>query len=230
MQTEITPEQEMRNQEAPWFDSLDELQQYINSLVERTHDYGSCAYAMSLASVAAFQYVASKLGTTGFQESCANLDFIRRTRKIEGPFMLVNAEKMLYPQYDIRNDLDKAIEEWKPWAAEAAEKKLATTTGSVADSVRAHWIHLASFKKDSPKQPNNTMQYQIEKNVPMPELKATRRLKTPFRLALEQLEIGDSIAIKPDDGSRAHASARHAGIKVSVRKFPDGTARVWRVA
>jgi hypothetical protein len=74
------------------------------------------------------------------------------------------------------------------------------------------------------------MQYQIEKGIPMPEFKVTRRPKTPFRLALEQLEIGDSIAIEPDHGSRAHASARHAGIKVSVRKLPDGAARVWRVA
>jgi hypothetical protein len=153
MQTEITPEQEMRNQEAPWFDSLDQLQQYINSLVERPHDYGSCAYAMSLAAVAAFQYVASKLGTTGFQASCADLDFIRRTRNLKGPFMLIDAEKMLYPQYDIRNNLEEALEKWKPWAAEEAEKKLAEATSYAADSVRSHWIYLASLKKESPKQP-----------------------------------------------------------------------------
>lgn len=153
MEQETTPEQEIRNQEAPWFDSPDQLQKYINSLVERPQDYGSCVYAMSLAAVAAFQYVASKLGVTGFQASCADLDFIRRTRNIKGPFMLVNAEKMLYPQYDIRSDLEEAIEKWKPWAAEQAEKKLTEVTGFVAESVKNHWIYLASLKKESPKPP-----------------------------------------------------------------------------
>jgi hypothetical protein len=153
MEQETTLEQEIRNQEAPWLDSLDQLQQYINSLVERPHDYGSCVYAMSLAAVAAFQYVASKLGVTGFQASCADLDFIRRTRNLKGPFMLIDAEKMLYPQYDIRNNLEEALEKWKPWAAEEAEKKLAEDTHDAADSVISHWIYLASLKKESPKPP-----------------------------------------------------------------------------
>jgi hypothetical protein len=67
--------------------------------------------------------------------------------------MLIDAEKMLYPQYDIRNNLEEALEKWKPWAAEEAEKKLAEATDLVADRVRNHWIYLASLKKESPKPP-----------------------------------------------------------------------------
>jgi hypothetical protein len=78
--------------------------------------------------------------------------------------------------------------------------------------------------------PNKTMQYQIEKGVTMPELKVLRRGKKPLRIALEQMEIGDSIAIDRDHVHRAHASAKQAGIKIAVRSMDDGTTRVWRVA
>ena len=74
------------------------------------------------------------------------------------------------------------------------------------------------------------MQYQIEKGIEMPALKPLRRSKTPLRLAFEQMEIGDSVAIEPDHITRAHAGAKNAGIKISARRLPDGTARVWRVA
>ena len=74
------------------------------------------------------------------------------------------------------------------------------------------------------------MQYQIEKRIVMPESGNLHRPKTELRLTLEQMEVGDSIAIEPDHGPRAYAGAQQIGIKVSVRKFPDGTARVWRVA
>ena len=74
------------------------------------------------------------------------------------------------------------------------------------------------------------MQYQIEKGVTMPELKVLRRGKKPLRLAFELMEIGDSVAIEPDHVARAHAGAKNAGIKVSARRLPDGTTRVWRVA
>jgi hypothetical protein len=50
-------ESDMRKAKVPWPQSEEELTEYINSLVYRNHDYGTCVYAMSMAAVAAFQYV-----------------------------------------------------------------------------------------------------------------------------------------------------------------------------
>src|SRR5690606_31751241 len=88
-------EAQMRAAEVPWPETMDELTAYIEGLVEREHDYGTCVYAMSMAAVAAFQHVAKRLGVTGFQASCADMDVLRRTRNLDGPFMLVKGEDAL---------------------------------------------------------------------------------------------------------------------------------------
>ena len=92
-------EEEMRESDVPWFKSEKELMEYIDSMVNREHDYGTSVYAMSMSAVAVMQYISSKLGMTGFQASCADLDVIRRTRIIEGPFMITKLRDALYPQY-----------------------------------------------------------------------------------------------------------------------------------
>lgn len=119
-----------------------QLNEYIESLVDRQHDYGTCVYAMSLAAVAAFNYVAHKLGVSGFQSSCADLDFLRRTRSLKGPFMIVKAEDALYPQCDPREKLDEALREWRPFLKEEAIKKLAESPDA-SRAVIAHWRYLA---------------------------------------------------------------------------------------
>lgn len=135
-------EAEMREAKVPWPKTKEQLVEYIESLVNRSHDYGTCVYAMSMAAEAAFNYVASKEGTTGFQASCADLDFVRRVRLLKGPFMLIKAEDMLYPQYNLFDQLSEAMEKWKPWAKKEAVKKLAETDHAHPDVI-AHWKSLA---------------------------------------------------------------------------------------
>lgn len=43
-------EEQMRDSEAPWPKSVEELEEYVRSLVERPHDYGTCVYAMNSVS------------------------------------------------------------------------------------------------------------------------------------------------------------------------------------
>jgi hypothetical protein len=136
-------EQEMREEIAPTFDSVDELQSYIASLVDREHDYGTCCYAMSLAATAAFNFVARELGVTGFQASCADLDILRRTRRLDGPFVILTGEDELYPQYDNNRKLEECRIAWKDWIAEQAAKKLAESADSAHPDVVAHWKKLA---------------------------------------------------------------------------------------
>ncbi len=53
---------------------------------------------MSLAAVAAFYYVSHKLGVTGFQASCADMDFLQRTRSMKSGFKILDYDDLLYPQ------------------------------------------------------------------------------------------------------------------------------------
>ncbi len=103
----ILTEKEMCGMEVPFIKDLQKLMDYIKDLTDREHDYGTCVYAMSMAAVAAFNHVSSKLGCTGFQASCADLDILRRTRHMENGFSIVNYNNFLYPQY--ADNFDKVM-------------------------------------------------------------------------------------------------------------------------
>lgn len=139
-------EKEMLEEKAPTPKTIKELGKYIEGLVEREHDYGTCVYAMSLAATASFNFVASKLGVTGFQASCADMDILRRTRNLESGFAIVDYNKLLYPQYcDDAHfpSWQKLIEQNKESLATKAKEKLAKSTDSVHPDVLAHWEMLA---------------------------------------------------------------------------------------
>lgn len=136
-------EQEMLESVAPWPGTIEELSGYIDSLVGQPHDYGTCVYAMSLAATAAFQYVAKRLGCTGFQASLADLDIVRRTRSIKGPFIILKAEDMTYPQYDLQERLAKFMEQSKPWVVEQAKERLKEPIDYAHPNVVNHWKKLA---------------------------------------------------------------------------------------
>jgi hypothetical protein len=139
-QTEV----EMREAKVPTPLTKEQLTEYIESLVNRSHDYGTCVYAMSMAATAAFNYMAHQIGSSGFQASCADLDIVRRTRGIKGPFMLIDGENALYPQYDLHARLSEAMEEWKPWLKEQAQKRLAESPELAHSAVKDHWQKLVS--------------------------------------------------------------------------------------
>lgn len=136
-------EQQMREAKVPWPKNEKQLTEYIHSLTNRQHDYSTLVYAMSMAAEAAFNYVAGMMGATGFQASCADLDFVRRTRRIDGPFMLLKGADLLYPQYDLRAKLEEAIEQWRPWVKEQAQKKLNESNEHTHPDVIEHWMRLA---------------------------------------------------------------------------------------
>lgn len=137
-QTEV----ELREAKVPWPKTSKQLQDYIDSLLSRTHDYGTCVYAMSMAAEAAFNYVSGQLGVTGFQASCADMDFLRRTRGIKGPWMILKGEDALYPQYDLHEKVEKMLEEAKSWLKEQALERLQNTTFA-HPNVLEHWKKLS---------------------------------------------------------------------------------------
>ena len=143
MKESASTEEEMRDAKVPWPLTEKQLNEYIESLVSRQHDYGTCVYAMSMAAEAAFNYVSHRLGVTGFQASCADMDFLKRTRRMKGPFMIIKAEDMLYPQYDLVDRLHEAIKKWKPWAKERAKELLRESGEYAHTNVIARWKRLA---------------------------------------------------------------------------------------
>jgi hypothetical protein len=76
------------------------------------------------------------------------------------------------------------------------------------------------------------MAYEIEKGVPVPEKGRPYKVKYP----IAKMEIGDSFVIEADDAktnsrkSYLYALSARAGIRVTTRKQPDGSLRVWRIA
>ena len=140
-------ESEMRETKEQWPKTIEELEEYIGSLVNREHDYGTCVYAMSLAAVAAFNYVAHKLGTTGFQASCADLDILRRTRNLKCGFRILDYEHLLYPQYlnsEHFPTVEELLEENKEELAKAAKQKL-NEDGGIHPEVKARWEYIAAL-------------------------------------------------------------------------------------
>lgn len=144
---ETMTEEELRAFTPETCNSLEELTALIQTLAEREHDYGTCVYAMSLAAVAAYGYIARKLGATGFQASFADLDIIRRVRYLDGPFMLVKGEDALYPQYDVPGKLTEFLSDIRPWLGEKAREKLANleadSEATTHPDVVNHWKALA---------------------------------------------------------------------------------------
>lgn len=138
-------EQELRESKAPWPKTEEELLSYIKELLEQEHDYGTCVYAMSLSAQATFNYVSHKLGVTGFQASCADLDFLRRTRNIDNGFMILSYDNLLYPQYCTEERFPtwkKLIKDNKNNLSKAASKLLNDRKDAHPDIIN-HWKKLA---------------------------------------------------------------------------------------
>jgi hypothetical protein len=142
-------EKEMRDSEVPTPKNLKELDKYISSLVDQKQDYGTCCYAMSMAAEAAFNYVADKLGVTGFQASCADLDFLRRTRRMENGFKIINYTYLLYPQYLDKKHFpsyNELLSENRISLAVKADKLLKEIDSRfpISQKVVAHWKKLSA--------------------------------------------------------------------------------------
>ena len=141
-------EAELREYKVPWPQTLDELNKIINDLAERKHDYGTAVYGMSIASVATFYYMSHKLGVTGFQASCADLDNLKRTRRYKNGFHIINYENLMFPQF-LNNEhfpsVDDLIKENKEMLKKEAKKKLEENEKEKA--IKAHPAVIAHWKK-----------------------------------------------------------------------------------
>ena len=143
-------EQQLRKEKVPYIKTEKELTAYIHTLANRPHDYGTCVYAVSMASVATYNYMAGKLGITGFQDGCASLDIIGRIRNIDN-FRIVDYKNLLYPQYALNSEYFPTVPELlaknSKWLREEATKLLKENKGRrVHPNVRHWWKQLSELK------------------------------------------------------------------------------------
>jgi hypothetical protein len=151
---------------------LDELAPAIQKLIDDVSDptvtlgiesdgYGKCVEAMQRAAYLVHEYVASQLGVTGFQHDASSLRLLGMLRGYEGPFMVLDGENALYPQYDLEGRVREWLgsDETRTWLAEQARQKIAESEGQepitlddgsvippVHGAVRKHWEKLAGFE------------------------------------------------------------------------------------
>ena len=138
-------EKQLRELEMPWCKTDEELQAIVAALSGREHDYGTCVYAMSLAALSAYYLMSHKMGVTGFQASCADMDFLARTRRMKDGFQILDYNKLLYPQH--RHDFDEAS--WDNLLAKHSKMLREKAITLLAEqqtahpNVVAHWQRLA---------------------------------------------------------------------------------------
>lgn len=131
-----------------------ELADLIESLtvfdyVDGGEGYEKSADAMWRAALAAFNYVADKVGATGFQASWSALRFYGEAMHVKGPFMVTKIEDALYPQYDLVRRVTDYIDEQADWLKEQAVERLQGDLSHVHPDVLAHWRALAGLEDAS---------------------------------------------------------------------------------
>lgn len=131
-----------------------ELTAFIQDTLAADHDYETSAQALHDITVAAFNVAARALGSSGFQASWAALRFLGTVNSIDGPYAVVKAEDMVYPQYPTLADRAAQLErEWTPWAADQAREKLAELQQREADGLPTHpkvIAHWEQLDRDNP--------------------------------------------------------------------------------
>jgi hypothetical protein len=141
---------EKPSDKAPWPRSEEELVAYIremadwpNGASEPGEGYGRCVYAVAFAATATFNYMAHVLGITGFQGGCADLEILRQTRSLKHGFMILDAENLLYPQYDLMSKVAEWIEKNRAELATVAREKLESDRNRAHPDVVRHWEEMA---------------------------------------------------------------------------------------
>jgi hypothetical protein len=113
--------------------------------------YEAAAVFAARVAIAAFNLAECEQELSGHQASWASLEFLRVVRDIKGPFAILEAKRMMWPQYASPVGYAREMEtSWARWAAEEAKRLLSEEGDAVGASVREHWRKLAAFEEVEP--------------------------------------------------------------------------------
>lgn len=125
----------------PFPKDTQELIGYLEKLIKDLNSsYSEAPFAPALAAISAFNYVACKMGLTGFQASHSGMLFLAKLRHMEHGFKIIDYRDLLYPQYLDRFNIsaDKLIRE-NLGTLKSSAKDLLTTHKDAAPEVKEHW-------------------------------------------------------------------------------------------
>lgn len=144
--------EEMRDLPVPRILTRDELNQILELCDSTPANYDTGVALTVIATNAVSNYMASSKGLTGFQYSHAMLTVFAESRDLLGtPMMIIPGRDMLYPQYNLPENLLRNLNaSWREWARDEAQKKLAIYNQEAepllkaSPKVKKHWICLAA--------------------------------------------------------------------------------------
>ena len=112
--------------------------------------YGKCVEAMWRAGYLAHEFAAHQLGVSGFQHGMSSLHLLGALRRIEGPYMIVDASDALYPQNDLAGKVTNFLrsDDTRRWLADTAAARLAESSDFASPSVKSHWWALVADRPD----------------------------------------------------------------------------------
>lgn len=137
--------------------TADELLAAINDVLATVSDsdaaigdardgYSKSAEAMWMVGYIAHEYAAAAVGATSFQHGFSRLMLLSMLAGGEGPYMVLDGQNALYPQYDLPGQVRDWMESdsFRAWAAQEARELLAQRQGAHPNVV-AHWEQLAAY-------------------------------------------------------------------------------------
>lgn len=125
----------------------EDFDRYLKELESKNHTYETITDALTDATLAFFNYFAVKHAMTSYQCSWSELQFLRKSRGMEAPFMIIDSSKMLYPQYDLHKDLNEFLENSMEELSKIAQKNIENRDEYVCESVLNRWNEIAKYKK-----------------------------------------------------------------------------------
>ena len=113
--------------------------------------YNYSAESALKETLAAFSKAADKYELSIFQASWVALGVIKEINGFEGPFGIVKAEDMVYPQYPLPSQKAKEwedSEEWQKWVCEKTKELLKDVKSYTHHDVVEHWKQWVQYGKE----------------------------------------------------------------------------------
>lgn len=116
---------------------------YVRSVLDVDKDYDTASNALWKVALAGMNYAEDHMGVSSAQRAWAEMAFLAYSRNIQGPMLLLDGTHMLYPQYNVRGQVEEWLHSSQEWVKETAQHLISTTKKvETAPYVWEHWTRL----------------------------------------------------------------------------------------
>lgn len=129
--------------DVPFFANIADLMRYIGSQC-KVNDYEDVPQALSNIAVASFEYAAYTMDVSGAQASFAHLIMLKKLRRMEDGFSVLDYNDLLYPQMLFKiPTVEALLEDNKEHLAKKA-KQMLNEAPDAHPAVITHWKRLVA--------------------------------------------------------------------------------------